>query len=301
MASDQATTSTAAPPVDTNSVGHTLKIALLLCLVCSILVSVFAVMLKPMQEENRRAFREKSILLAAGLYEPGAKVSELFEETVEPLVLNLETGEIDTSADPDDIDVQKMVNRADESDVIESDIANIKRREKRTVIYRIKDKQRAGGELIVFPIRGYGLWSILKGYIALDVTDISRGPENVMIRGLTFYEHGETPGLGGEVDNPLWKAKWAGKKVFDENWNVKIKVSKGAEGIYEVDALSGASITSRGVSNMLAYWLGKSGFMPYLKRLAGVDSAAAPGGGEDSHADDGAAENHSEAKEDHHG
>ncbi|GIS60255.1 MAG: hypothetical protein CM1200mP2_24800 [Planctomycetaceae bacterium] len=73
---------------------------------------------------------------------------------------------------------------------------------------------------------------------------------------LTYYEHGETPGLGGEVDNPTWKAKWPGRRVFDSEWNVKLQVTKNPVGDFDVDALTGATITSTGVSRMLKFWLG---------------------------------------------
>ena len=121
-------------------------------------------------------------------------------------------------------------------------------------------------EAIILPIEGMGLWSTLYGYIALDA-DVNT------IEGITFYEHGETPGLGGEVDNPRWKALWPGRKAFDERGNVKIQVKKGpagppSEDPYQVDGLSGATLTSRGVTNMLHFWLGEEGFGPYLDRLS---------------------------------
>ena len=91
------------------------------------------------------------------------------------------------------------------------------------------------------------------------------------VRGLTYYKHGETPGLGGEVDNQLWKAKWPGKEVYDSDWNVKVEVTKSVtDDTCQVDALSGATLTSNGVTNMLRFWLGSKGFGPYLQQLAGV-------------------------------
>jgi Na+-transporting NADH:ubiquinone oxidoreductase subunit C len=150
------------------------------------------------------------------------------------------------------------------SDAIRSKLSNAEDvagiggyREKYSMVYRIKDEQ---GNLVkyVFPIRGSGLWSVLKGFISLE-KDLQT------IAGITFYEHAETPGLGGEVDNPSWKNKWPDKKVYGEDGEVKIKVAKGAgSGEYQVDGLSGATITSRGVSNMLEFWMGDSGFESYI-------------------------------------
>ena len=109
------------------------------------------------------------------------------------------------------------------------------------------------------------LWSTLYGFLALDARTFE-------IQGITFYQHGETPGLGGEIDNPKWKALWPGKRAFDENMNPVIEVVKGqASADNEVDGLSGATMTSRGVTNLLRFWLGENGYGPYLKwfRTAG--------------------------------
>ncbi len=118
----------------------------------------------------------------------------------------------------------------------------------------------------ILPIYGRGLWSTMYGFMALD-RDLKT------IRGFTFYEHGETPGLGGEVDNPRWKATWEGKRAFDDEWNLKIQVIKGrvdsssSEAIYQVDGLSGSTITTRGVNNLVRFWLGEDGYGPFLKKL----------------------------------
>ena len=99
------------------------------------------------------------------------------------------------------------------------------------------------------------------------------------IRGLTFYEHKETPGLGGEVDNPRWKALWNGRLAFDDALAPVIQVVKGpagsvADAPHSVDGLSGATITSRGVTTLLQFWLGPEGFGPYLTRLRAERGAA---------------------------
>lgn len=119
---------------------------------------------------------------------------------------------------------------------------------------------------MILPIKGYGLWSTLYGFIALE------GDLNT-VAGIGFYEHAETPGLGGEVDNPLWKAKWEGKKVFDDEGKTALKVIKGpvdskrAGSEYQIDGLSGATLTSRGVSQLIQFWLGENGFAPFLTKL----------------------------------
>jgi Na+-transporting NADH:ubiquinone oxidoreductase subunit C len=146
----------------------------------------------------------------------------------------------------------------------DKDLADIKRRARYAPVYLIRDGERF--TQVVLPVHGKGLWSTLYGYIALE-SDLRT------VAGFGFYEHGETPGLGGEVDNPQWLAKWEGKKVADEEGVPRIEVIKGnvdpdsPRARYQVDGLSGATMTSRGVTNLLRYWLGEDGFGPYLERM----------------------------------
>jgi Na+-transporting NADH:ubiquinone oxidoreductase subunit C len=121
-----------------------------------------------------------------------------------------------------------------------------------------------GDELkaIILPIEGKGLWSTLYGYLAL-------APDANTVVGITFYDHGETPGLGGEVDNPRWQALWPNRKAYDARGNAALRVKKGRAGPpeedpHQVDGLSGATITSRGVTALIQFWLGDDGFGPYL-------------------------------------
>jgi Na+-transporting NADH:ubiquinone oxidoreductase subunit C len=142
--------------------------------------------------------------------------------------------------------------------------SSIKRISKSAVVYEVRD-DRDNIEMVVIPIKGYGLWSTLYGFLALD-------RDGTTVRGLTYYQHGETPGLGGEVDNPRWKALWPGRKAYNDSWEPELTVIKGQAGPpssdpYRVDGLSGATITSRGVSNMLQFWLSEDGFGPYLKNF----------------------------------
>ena len=147
---------------------------------------------------------------------------------------------------------------------VSKDIAIVKNREDIGKIYLLKDSTN-NLEKIILPIRGYGLWGTLFGYIAID-KDLNT------IRGLEFYSHKETPGLGAEVDNPKWKALWDGKTIYKNN-AVEIEVIKGKVdssnqmASYQVDGLSGATLTSRGVTNMLVYWFGESGYKETLKNI----------------------------------
>ena len=248
-----------------NSVQATLIIATLICFVCSIMVSGAAVSLRPIQEKNVILDKKRNIVAAAGLYTPDADVEELFKD-FETHVLDLETGDFTDAVDANTFD-QKTAARKEESSIAipkELDIAALGRRAKYAQIYLYKKDGQL--DQIILPVRGPGLWSMLYGFLAID-------KDTNTVRGLGYYQHAETPGLGGEVDNPLWKGQWPGKKLFDGNWDLKVTVPKGKvdtsrdESKHQVDGLAGATITTRGIDNMLKYWLGEHGFGPFLKKL----------------------------------
>jgi len=259
-----------------DSIGKTLSVAILLCLVCSIIVSGAAVMLKPLQQENKLLDKQQNILKAAGLYDENQSTSEQFSKITKQ-VINIETGEYA----PADFDVATYDQRKAKKDPSQSvaidptrDIASLKRRAKYAEIYVVNNDQ-GQLETLILPVSGYGLWSTLYGFIALE-NDLNT------VAGLAFYDHAETPGLGGEVDNPKWKAQWLGKQIFNAQGQVVAKLKKGGvnpaialEKRHYVDGLSGATLTSNGVSNLIAYWLGDNGFAPLLKNMAGSSSAKA--------------------------
>ena len=254
-----------------DSTSRTLIVALCLCVVCSILVSATAVVLKPRQDANKILDRNKNILAAAGLFDAAihsdAEVEELFA-LFTPKVVDINTGSFvadeDLAAlgiDIENYDPRRVITDANLSEALsrEDDIANIKRR----VLYPMVYVMEEGGAIdtIVIPVKGYGLWGILYGFMALE------GDANT-VKGLAFYELKETPGLGAEVRNPRWKALWPGKLVYDASGDVALTVVKGAgQGQHEIDGLAGATLTSRGVDRLVEYWLGEQGFGPLLKSL----------------------------------
>lgn len=244
----------------------TLFIAVLLCLVCSILVSTAAVYLRPIQTENKKDDIKKNILAVTGLNAQAGTVDELFSR-FEVKLIDLSTGKYsDTDIDPVSYDQKAASADPQTSKNIpdDQDIASIGRQANLAPVYILKEGDKV--KQIVLPVHGYGLWSTLYGFISIE------GDYNT-IKGLRFYQHAETPGLGGEVDNPKWRAQWEGKKVFDENGDVEIRVIRGHVGPdtvnaeYKVDGLSGATLTSNGVTNLLQFWLGEDGFEPYLKNM----------------------------------
>ncbi|MFT7684883.1 MAG: Na+-transporting NADH:ubiquinone oxidoreductase subunit C [Candidatus Azotimanducaceae bacterium] len=261
-----------------DSIKNTLIVAVSICLVSAIIVSSSAVFLKPYREANKALFKNKNILIAAGLYEDGvtadSEVAKLFEN-IEIRLVDLESKKLLSNSDIEAIginvsnyDQRKASKNPAISKSLSSseDIASISRRAQYSVVYLLKKSNKI--EKIVIPIHGYGLWSTLYGFLALE-SDLNT------VAGITFYEHGETAGLGGEVENPKWKAKWLGKEVYSSDGSVELTVLKGAvdpnssSAKHQIDGLSGASLTSRGVHNLIAYWLGKDGFGPVLEKIKG--------------------------------
>ena len=243
------------------SVQKTITVALVLCLVCAVVVSSAAVILRPAQAVNEKANMQMNILQAAGLYDPQQSIQDQFQIVTTRLV-NLETGEFVEGIDAERYNQRKASKDPSMNRVLsgEEDIASIKRQAKIAKIYLIENGDQI--EKIILPIHGYGLWSTLYGFMALE------GDGNT-VAGLGFYEHAETPGLGGEVDNPNWKAQWTGKQVYNGD-AVALRLVKGGANrsdSYGVDALSGATLTSRGVDNLLKFWMSDAGFKPFLDNL----------------------------------
>lgn len=248
-----------------DSIKKTIIVAASLCIVCSILVSTAAVYLKPMQTENKILDVKKNLLMAAGLIDSSAQKEEILEEfkKIRTLVINLDTGEEVEGVDPVSYDQRKAAKDPSASKRIDSDKdkASIKVRAKYSKVYHVMDEEEV--LMIVLPVHGKGLWSTMYGFLAL-------APDTRTVQGFGFYEHGETPGLGGEVDNPAWKSLWKGKSVLNTNHTPDITVVKGSvdpnspKANSMVDGLSGATITARGVQFLLHYWLGDDGFSKYL-------------------------------------
>jgi Na+-transporting NADH:ubiquinone oxidoreductase subunit C len=232
------------------SVSRTLLVAGLLSVVCSALVSSSAVLLRPEQARNKDLDRKKNILQAAGVYKAQRSIADQFSR-FEIKVIDLSTGKFRDDIDAATFDQRKAAKSNDQGMAIAKD---------------------SNGKLaqLILPVHGKGLWSTLYGYLALD-SDLTT------INGFAFYEHGETPGLGGEVDNPRWKAQWIGKQAFAEDGTAWLEVLKGKtnpdspDAIHQIDGLAGATITSRGIDSLLRYWLGEHGFKPLLDQLKSTE------------------------------
>ena len=268
--SAESTATVETPKWSNDSISKTLSVSFLLCIVCSVFVSTSAVVLKSRQQSNKLLEKQTNVLIATGVINQGDNPTpdeiQLAFGKFEPKVVSFETGEY-VDVDPSTYDQKTAAKDPTQMVTIppDIDVASVKTRAPYGLVYLDKGDN---GELrhVVLPVHGYGLWSTMYGYLALqsDLTTVT---------GFVYYQHGETPGLGGEVDSTKWKAQWNGKKIFDDEGNIEIKVLKGlvnrtAPGAeFQADGLAGATITTRGIDNTLHYWLGAHAFGPFLDKL----------------------------------
>lgn len=249
-----------------DSIGKTLLVVLLLCLVCSVVVAGAAVGLKSKQQEQKLLDKQRNILDVAGLLVPkmpSAEVKETFSQRIEPRLLDLASGEF-VPGDATAFDLAAALRDSSKSIALPAaqDKAGIKRRSNRAEIYLVRDDAGAVDK-IVLPVYGTGLWSMMYAFVAID-------SDGNTVKGITYYDQGETPGLGGEVENASWRQQWVGKKLFDDNGEPAIRVVKGGArdgDVHGVDGLSGATLTSNGVQHTFDFWLGEQGFGPFLEKV----------------------------------
>lgn len=248
-----------------DSLEKTVNVALALCLVCAVLVSLATVALRPLQGYNKALDMKKNILDVAGLLQDDTNIDEAFKDRIEAKLVDLATGEY-VDGNVDEYDQRKAAKDPATNELIpvDKDIASIRMKAKVAKVFLVKN----GGQLqsIILPINGYGLWSTMYGFLALEA-------DGQTVQSINLYDQGETPGLGGEVVNPNWRALWKGKKVYGENGDVALTLVKGTvdtsrpDAANKVDGLAGATLTSRGVSNLILYWMGPEGFAPYLNKI----------------------------------
>lgn len=247
-----------------NSKAYTLMIATVICLVGSVLVSATAVSLKPLQAANRTLDRQVNILRVGGLYEPGIDVMAVFEARVEPQVIDFTTGEVASHIDPDTFDAAAAARDPNQRVSLSGaeDIAGVGSHAKYGLVYLVRDDN---GDIarFVIPVHGYGLWSTMYAFLALEA-------DADTVADIAYYQHAETPGLGGEIENPRWQAQWEGKEIYGDDGSIAFRLVRGgaaADDPHGVDALSGATLTSNGVTNTVRYWLSESAYRPYLEKM----------------------------------
>lgn len=248
-----------------DNIVKTIAVASLLCLVCSVIVSGAATILKPTQTINKLLDKKRNILTVAGIADDSKSVDELFVQ-IQTRVVDMQSGEFTNIVDAATFDQRKaskdLAYRVDLDR--NQDIAQIGGRSKYANVYLLNTNDQV--DKIILPIKGYGLWSTMYGFIALE-------NDGNTVSSITFYEHAETPGLGGEIENKKWQASWQGKKIADAQGQPLLKLIKGqvnlaaSDSHYKIDGLAGATLTSTGVSNLIQFWMGKDGFGPYLQKV----------------------------------
>jgi Na+-transporting NADH:ubiquinone oxidoreductase subunit C len=257
------------PKVD--STGYTIGFATAVCVVCAMFVAVAAVGLQPRQAANQRLYIQKNVLLAAGLIEPGddpseRELREIFDRRIRARLVDFATGELlsEDRLDARSYDQRKARNDPAQSRVAPPNRAGIPRIPNYGLVYFVLDKDGKVDQLVL-SVEGLGMWGTIYGFVALD-------RDGNTVRGLTYYDQRETPGLGGEIGNPKWQALWRGRKSYDENWEARITVIKGVAGPPErdplrVDGLSGATVTSNAVTRLMQFWLSEDGYGRFLKQF----------------------------------
>lgn len=242
-------------------------VVLLVSLVCGILVSTSSILLKPFHIENMEQEQQRNLL---EILERQPGIKDLFEtieaKHVEVKIVNLTTGQYSQAVNPNEYDQRKAARIPNLSKKIqpEHDIANLKRRANYAPVYLVHKSDKL--KFLILPVHGKGYASTLYAYLGLNAD------ANTII-GLNVYQHGETPGLGAKMNDKAWQSQWYGKHIRDPEGTMRIGVARGTVSqdsplaAYEVDGLSGATKTSRGVHNMVRFWLSDQGFGPYLNNL----------------------------------
>jgi Na+-transporting NADH:ubiquinone oxidoreductase subunit C len=256
--------------VRTDSPTYTLLFATAVALVCSLLVASSHVLLHDRYLANQLRYKQKNVLLAAGLIRHDQRVSDaeiesIFDNNIRVRLVDLRTGAWapDTGMEAESYDQRRAERDPERSRPAPPNKASLQRLPNLAAVYLKMDGQRVSQ--VILPVEGLGLFGKMYGFLALD-------SDTTTVHGIAFYENRETPGLGGEVTNPRWTALWHDRHAFDEHWQPRLKLIKGNAGPpredpYHVDALSGATMTSNGITHMLHFWLGENGFGPFLANL----------------------------------
>lgn len=242
------------------------RFAAIVCLACSLVVSAAAVSLRSIQEKNALNEKRINILVAAGLANPGERLStqeinKRYEDVI-PVVVDLQTGSIDKGQDADAYDMYAAAQDGQQGRALTEDPASIKRIAHKGSAYLLVENGTI--RRVIIPIQGYGLWSTMYGFTALDLND-----NQTVVSALTFYKHAETAGLGSEITNPAWQEKWHGKLPYDAGGKPQLKVPKRAApgSDHEIDSISGATLTSKGVEYMMNFWLGEQGYRAFIRQI----------------------------------
>lgn len=253
------------PAAERDSIANILRVAIGVSLVCSILVTGAVTLLRPIQYEKEFAFKHKyTVLQVAGIYDRTIDLDEQYL-ALDRRMIDISAGDYTEAYDPYTYNFETAARDKDLSIAIpeDDDEADIRRRSKFAPVTIIRDGDAI--DQVILPVYGSGMWGMIYGYLAID------GDGNT-VRGLRFYEHSETPGIGDQIQDPEWLSMWQGKQIADRRGRIRISVARGkvtreSRIPHEVDGISGATVTSRGVRDLIKYWVGPDGYGPYLEKL----------------------------------
>jgi Na+-transporting NADH:ubiquinone oxidoreductase subunit C len=249
---------------------YTILFATAVCVICALLVSVAAVSLQPRQAANARFYMEKNVLVAAGLVKAGEAITadqlnEMFERRIRARLVEFSSGDLVPAENVNAraYDQRRARNDPGASRVAPPNNAGIGRMPNYGIVYFVMDGDKV--EQVIIAVEGLGMWGTIFGFLSL-------APDANTVRGLTFYEQKETPGLGGEIGSPPWLSLWEGRRGYDERGQPRITVIKGPAGPPEtdplrVDGLSGATITGNAVTRLMQFWLSEDGYGRFLTRF----------------------------------
>lgn len=251
------------------STARTFLVVFVLCLVCSIFVAGITVSLLGIQDKAKALDKQENIVRVSGLkfIEGKDSAADIYQKSIDSKFVSLKDKKVLSKSETEELLKNQKVKKVFDFDYVSAskagnyshkignDVAGIRFRSDVMPVF----VARSNGKVVsyILPFYGQGLWSTLYGYLAVT-------PDGTKVVGINFYEHGETPGLGGEISNPVWDAKWQGKDLY--NGSAILHVVKGdASKSTEIDGISGATLTGNGVTNCLAYWLSDDAYGPILK------------------------------------
>ncbi len=230
---------------------YTVVFIIITSFVAALILSVSSDMLRERQERNVVLDIKRNILSAVDLLKEGSNAEVIYKDQIRSVVVNSEGKIPEKSTPPEKIDFERELEKKPE--------------ERQYPVFMSINKRNGEVSAYCIPIVGKGLWSTLYGYLALE-TDLKT------IKGISFYKHGETPGLGGEIENPSFQKNFSGKQILTAAGElVSVTVLKGKTRpnsptlIHEVDGISGATLTSNGVNKLLKNCL--TIYEPYFKTL----------------------------------
>jgi Na+-transporting NADH:ubiquinone oxidoreductase subunit C len=256
--------------VNKDSPVKALLVVFLTALICSSFVSAAVVLLRPVQLNNQLLERSRNIMQLTGLLAAGQELDDgeilRLYKSLDRRIVDIDQAVFDETIDPIAFDKRRAVNDPDLGVAVPAalDLANLGRRSRFAPVYLVWNKGEM--ERVILPVRGAGMWSTLYGFIALE-SDLNT------IAGMTFYEQNETPGLGDQITHGHWLEQWKGRRIYDAQGNPRFRVSEGmveagsAMAGFQVDALTGATVTASAVTSLVHYWFGPHGYQGFLEHL----------------------------------